>query len=759
MNRTILIFLLTTLTLYASAQYTVKGQVLSQEREKLEDTQITFMQKDSLKAMALTKNDGRFMIKGLRKGEYAIVIQHSGYNPIQQNLTVNKDMRLEFLLYHEMMDTIPDVTVVADRRDRIKTTTQGQEFFLSAQAKNLKDIYNALQEVPKLSVNALDRTIGIAGGGNALILINGVHRGNSLETIDPKDIISVEVMDTPSARYLGTGVTNVINIKTKTRLEKYQLLNIGTENNPGLYFGTASGGYEIGSPKYSLYLNGNTFYFNNNHANETRIQQNQTMLKQYVGRDVSSYLSYNTTFGGDWIMNNKNYFSYNVSLRNIPENGTLRGSGKIFSEDTSTDYSVYKHSKSSSLVNVYNLYYQHKFDESEMLENQISFTYNKNDDRQTTEENGEAYMFNSNYRYKMDYYKGYAFSEFKKHTNMYDLNIGSQTTYEKTRLENAAQNNPDFTHHRLKEYLHADFNSGVTKFGRYTLSSGMDLIFNKSENIEKNYYRFKYDMAYLTPNIPHTLIKLYARGYTVEPQVTYLNPYNISTDSLYIVQGNPKLDPYYYRDFGLSCYFAKGQSFFNPEIVYSYCTDMITPVSRYNDRNVYLSTYENNGVERHLVIKGMLWYVIKKLGHISYICAYNRYFFYNGIKDWFTQSINGYFYYKDYYLNAHVDLYPAMYTPLQKSKSSIESLVTVGWTINAHWTATASLRYFLGRKKYEVWMDQPGYSSYYCRSFDERHNMFLIGIRYNWKNRTPYKARNRSKLKVDNERVNLLQEQ
>lgn len=74
----------------------------------------------------------------MRKGEYAIVIQHSGYNPIQQNLTVNKDMRLEFLLYHEMMDTIPDVTVVADRRDRIKTTTQGQEFFLSAQAKKFE---------------------------------------------------------------------------------------------------------------------------------------------------------------------------------------------------------------------------------------------------------------------------------------------------------------------------------------------------------------------------------------------------------------------------------------------------------------------------------------------------------------------------------------------------------------------------------------------------------------------------------------------
>jgi hypothetical protein len=742
-----------------SAQYYIGGQVLNQKREKLEDAQITFMQKDSLKAMALTKSDGKFMIKGLKKGEYAVEIRHPGYNAIQQNLTVNKDMRLEFLLYHELTDTIPDIAVVADRQDRFKTTTQGQEFFLSALAKSTKDIYNALQEVPKLNVNAIDRTINIAGGGSVLVLINGVHRGNSLETIDPKDIISVEVMDTPSARYLGSGVTNVINIKTKTRMEKYQLLNIGTEDNPGLYFGTASGGYEIGSPKFSLYLNGNTFYFNNNHADETKIQQSKTMHKQYVGRDDLDYLSYNTTLGGDWIANDKNYFSYNVSLRNIPESGTLKGNGTILQNGSTSDYHIYRHDKSSALVNVYNLYYQHKFSSQDMLENQATFTYNRNDDREETNETGESYLYDNQYRFKMDYYRGYTFSEFKRHTDMYDLNLGSQTIYEKTRVENASLNNPDFTHHRLKEYLHADFNNGVTKFGRYTLSTGLDLIFNKSENIKKNYYRFKYDVAYLLPDTRYTQFRLYARGYTNEPSVSYLNPYNTSTDSLYIYQGNPHLEPYYYKDFGLSCYFIKGQSFFNPEIIYSYCTDMITPVGRYDDRNVYTSTFENNGVERHLIVKGMLWYPIKNVGHISYTCAYNRYFFYNGVKKWFTQSISGYFHYKSFYLSSHVDLFPAIYTPVQKSKSSIESLATLGWTINSHWVATASLRYFLGRKKFEVWMDQPGYSSYYCRTFDERHNMFLIGLRYTWKNRSPYKARSKSKPSVNNERINLLKEQ
>ncbi|MFA6769465.1 MAG: carboxypeptidase-like regulatory domain-containing protein, partial [Parabacteroides sp.] len=65
MNRAILIFLLVTLTLYASAQYTVSGIVKDKGNKPLADVTVMLLSKDSLISGAVTDKNGVFKFENM----------------------------------------------------------------------------------------------------------------------------------------------------------------------------------------------------------------------------------------------------------------------------------------------------------------------------------------------------------------------------------------------------------------------------------------------------------------------------------------------------------------------------------------------------------------------------------------------------------------------------------------------------------------------------------------------------------------------
>ncbi len=74
-------------------------------------------------------------------------------------------------------------------------------YYLSDRARKEMDAFRALQEIPRLRVNATSHTITLDDGSTPLILVNGVKK--PLDVILPELIESVEVIDNPSARYRG----------------------------------------------------------------------------------------------------------------------------------------------------------------------------------------------------------------------------------------------------------------------------------------------------------------------------------------------------------------------------------------------------------------------------------------------------------------------------------------------------------------------------------------------------------------------------
>lgn len=67
------------------------------------------------------------------------------------------------------------------------------------------------------------------------------------------------------------------------------------------------------------------------------------------------------------MVNAKNYFSYNVSLRSIPTNARKEGKGILIQEADTIDYISVNKSKTLSLVNVYNIYHHLMFEENSSL--------------------------------------------------------------------------------------------------------------------------------------------------------------------------------------------------------------------------------------------------------------------------------------------------------------------------------------------------------------------------------------------------------
>jgi outer membrane receptor protein involved in Fe transport len=104
-------------------------------------------------------------------------------------------------------------------------------------------------------VDATNKTIQFADGSKPLVLVNGVNRPGYINSLDPADIESVEIISNPSARYRGEqSVTGIINLKVKRKKQTYTIGNFSTRHDPGLVYGVTNGSFEVGNSKSSLYM-------------------------------------------------------------------------------------------------------------------------------------------------------------------------------------------------------------------------------------------------------------------------------------------------------------------------------------------------------------------------------------------------------------------------------------------------------------------------------------------------------------------------
>lgn len=722
-----------------SAQSRLSGRVTNEEKTPITGVVLELRQDTTLIGAAVTNAKGDYEISGVQNGSYIITLSCYGYSSIEQAIFLNSNQRRNFTLELLAEGQIGELVVTADRSQLVQTNATGTTYFLSQQAKALKNPYQALQEIPKLVVNPTEKTVTLPDGTIPLILINGIRFNGGIDSIDPSLVEDVEVIESPSVRYLNAGYTALLNIKTKRTPTTYQALDLSTRHSLPVLYGNSSASYRVGNQKMQLSLTGQHWYFHHDDSEWSSAQQNIGYIKNSEGARQWNGQNFYGQLNLDWFVTDKDYLVFNTSYIYNPSKyvsegkGVLTNTGNI-SESFTTRYD----DKVNYYVNSYNLYFRHTFKDNIYLENTLRFNLNGN---QTQGERREAYpdwSYHNLFDYDNFRYSGGLETHFVTPLGKNQLELGNEVSFLNDKLKQEKAGYPTFRHQNINEYFYAGLSGSLTQKLSYAVSAGMNYISRKADHIRYNYFRPVESVSLSYRIVSGQSVTLSHSLTNSAPQVGQLNPYNTSTDSLRVVSGNPYLLPQRIYNWQMRYSFSKKGFSLMPSVAYQLVTDEINNIGYTDEQShIYTQTYENYGHFSRLTAQLTLGYQNYKWGGINLTIAnITNFFEHQSGKNQFQYLLNFYGYQKKWSWNGNLSYFPKLYDIRTKTiNRGAESEFTITYSLNDYWAINAGMRYFFGMLKSRVYTDEDTYHSQFFTDNKDRRYKVLIGISYSFRKR------------------------
>ncbi|MBE9584694.1 TonB-dependent receptor [Mucilaginibacter sp. JRF] len=245
MKATLLTILYCTLSLCLFAQapggnISVKGIVIDSATNKPLDFVTVALQDAATKSpvkSALSKGDGSFELTAPAGKQYQLVLAFVGYSNKVITLEAKPVNELGRIMFSASSKQLGEVQVTA-----VKPVMKQEVDRLSydVQADPESKAYTALdmmRKVPLLSVDASD-AIKLKGSGAYKILINGKESAlmaknpsDVLKAMPATNILKIEVITTPPAKYDAEGLAGIINIITKTNADEGYNIGVNVRHN------------------------------------------------------------------------------------------------------------------------------------------------------------------------------------------------------------------------------------------------------------------------------------------------------------------------------------------------------------------------------------------------------------------------------------------------------------------------------------------------------------------------------------------------
>lgn len=742
------------------AQTSVNGNVKNKDKVPLQGCTVWFMQADSLTGGSITDSKGNFTVKGLAPGDYICCVSMIGFKKAEHPFSLEENVNLPQFTLEEDATQLQEVTVTGDKRNIVKSGAGTTSFFLSEKAKKANNIYEALVEIPKLIVNPADRNISLITGENPLILIDGVKRPDYINVLRPELIESVEIIDTPSARYLGDeSVTCLLNIHLKRiPTPTYINGNFYTQHAFTTKHGVSGASLEVGNASSSLYLHAQHFYFVDDKSEYTSTVQSGDLLQDFSSEHIYNSNSYYLCLGGDRIFSDKNYAAFAVKYIGNPTDSETNKEGYVGYQSTQkrSETTSYQKSDNKYYLPTAYLYYKHTFNKQQSLEATANYAYSYSSSKGKQNELNDFYQYNNFIDFNNNRHFGKLDLDYTNHIkDEYSLNIGSNTSYSITNIDDLQDLFPVFIYKKWQEYLYIGFDnnrSPSAKFN-YTFSLGVDMLFSNADHVNNHYIDIlpAAALAYKF-NPKHTLSLNYQR-FRYSPTTEMLNPCNTSTDSLHIQIGNPYLTPSFQDRVRMSYKLNYKELYFEPYITYSYSSDLIMSTGTVND-NIYTNTYKNFLCSNFLTAGATVSYNLP-FGNINmttyYQKKYQKGMVFNG--DTWSTNLSGYFYYKNLSLNFNIGYQTASYGLTQKSEGIPWSNATLSWNLPKNWRCyLMGQNYLYNKMKDKTWVRDNDYTSFSSSHMTDRAPMFLLGVSYSFSNKIQNKWRQKKQFyDTDNE--------
>jgi len=614
----------------------IKGIVSdSAKRQPLAYVTITIEDAKTKEAIktSTTKENGVFEIATLKDKQMVIVFSMTGYEEKRQELiTHNAVTDLGAILLKASSNELKGVTVTGTRT-LIKQEVDRISFDVQADPENkVNNVLDMLRKVPLVSVDASDN-IKLKGSSNYKILING--KTSSLVAMNPTDvfksmpasnIIKIEVITTPPAKYDAEGLAGIINIITKKNMDQGYNGSVNTRYNsvygPGVNLNAT-----IKQGKFGF--NGYVGYNKQNHQ-EVAYGYNRVTL-----RPVSTSLIQDgrRANGGNNIYGNAE-LSFEIDTLNLItaafsnyHASNSRNSNQITrvfdgSNDILQQYKLYNTGASDYTGNDVSLNFEKGFKRNKEQLLTTSYKYGSSKNTQNT-----AADFLEQTNFNTPDYRQYNNSGSKEHTIQVDyvhplktLNIeagakvivrrnfslfttDNYSDVAKEYLNDSTQTN----NFNYRQNVYSAYNSYQLKLKKLVVKAGLRLehttvnadFTSTSSSIEQEYTNLVPSLSFQR-NFKNSNSFTFGFSQRIQrPGIWQLNPFIDRSNPKFINVGNPGLKPVINRNIELGySNFSKGS--INAGISYSFANNTVENVTSIGTDTITTSTYQNVGSNRGL---------------------------------------------------------------------------------------------------------------------------------------------------------------
>ncbi|MFK7786523.1 MAG: outer membrane beta-barrel protein, partial [Crocinitomicaceae bacterium] len=295
---------------YSQETYKINGAVLDTDGKVLDLCSINlFLLPDSsFVKTEYTDEDGTFLLSGIAKGKYFILVKQYGYEDHRQEVEVEGSVELPDIQLGggaqdlEQVEVTHKVPFIERKIDRVVVTPDA----LIANAGS--SALEVLERAPGVTVDQ-NGVILLKGRSGVAIFINdkpsylsGTELENYLRTLPAGSIKNIEIMENPPAKYEAEGNAGVININVKRSTMK------------GLFGNTAV------SYKRSRYNTSN---------NSLNLNYNRDKISAYANVYAGFWRNYQDLNINRYYLNQDNSISSSFEQNSYNERGGRYLNGKV----------------------------------------------------------------------------------------------------------------------------------------------------------------------------------------------------------------------------------------------------------------------------------------------------------------------------------------------------------------------------------------------------------------------------------------------
>ncbi len=600
----------------------------------------------------VSNDEGVFTFDDLRQTNYTIILSYTGYsNYISPLLQVTKGQQLDLgtITLGEPVVNLNEVEVVA-RRAMIEVYADKMVFnvdgSINSSGNNGLDL---LGKAPGITIDP-DGNISVLGKGGVRVFINGrpTHLSGSdltamLQSMQSDNILSIEIITNPSAKYEAEGNAGIINILLKKNV------NLGLN-------GTYNGSYSQG--KYRRFANSvslnyrkgkvntySTLSQTDNHFREDFVDTKELSTGLFLDQKalgVNRKAGYNVMGGIDLSLSDKHSVGISANvLLNVIHN-TQNAPTQIYQlPEKMLIQSLFSNSedKGQSFNGNYNLNYIWKASEKTTFSTDFSLGHFDSDGEvlqpnQYFDSMGQLTAeVNNKFNTKtgIDILGGQV--DHQSEFDLFNLSTGIRATQIKTDnsfqfflspngeyvIDPLRSNDFSYSEQVLGGYIignttlwkKVEVNGGLRV--EHTTSSGqlVSEIPTENENVNRYYLNFFPNFsAAFKPSTDHSISFSYGRRIT-RPNYQDLNPFEKKVSEITTFKGNPFLQPQYITNYQLTLDHRLGKERLMASILFSQNEGFFAKILEIrNDRETFI-------IPRNMAVNNTLSLTLSYPFHIT----------------------------------------------------------------------------------------------------------------------------------------------